>query len=151
MPMLVRWPGQVTAGTVSHEPVSSVDLLPTIAAATDVELPARGIDGVSLAEHLRSGGSRSLERQAIYWHFPHYRHPPGPYSIIRAGDWKLIRWYAGGHELYNLRDDLSETRDLAATHPEKCDELEKMLTAELARVKAKLPRANPAYREKPAK
>ena len=95
--------------------------------------------------HLKSGGKETLNRDAIYWHFPHYRHPPGPYSIIRSGDWKLIRWYHGINELYNLADDLGEKNDLSEKIPEKVSELDAKLTAELKRVGAKLPRPNPNY------
>lgn len=146
VPLIVRWPGVVKPGSVSREPVTSVDYLPTIAEAVGSKLPANDIDGVSLVTHLKSAGTKSLERQHIHWHFPHYRHAPGPYSIIRSGDWKLIRWYAGGHELYNLKDDLSEETDLAAKFPEKANELDAALTAELGRIGAKLPRTNPAYK-----
>ena len=150
VPLIVRWPGAVAAGSRSTEPVSSVDLLPTIAQAVGVELPqGRPVDGVSLAGLLKSEGRQSLSRDAIYWHFPHYRHRPGPYSIIRAGDWKLIKWYEGGSELYNLAEDLSERDDRAAAMPDKAIQLEAQLMAELKRVGARLPRPNPNYQPKP--
>ena len=150
VPFLVRWPGQVAGGTESSQPVSSVDVLPTIAAAVGVSLPEdQPVDGVSLAGLLKSGGDKRLERDALYWHFPHYRHRPGPYSIIRAGDWKLIKWYEGGHELYNLAEDLSERHDRATELSDKAAQLEARLMAELKRVDAKLPRPNPNYRPKP--
>jgi len=62
-----------------------------------------------------------LEREALFWHFPHYRGKDVvPYSIVRAGDWKLIKRYEGKtFELFNLRDDLGETTDLSETYPEK--------------------------------
>lgn len=148
VPLLVRWPGVVPAGSVSHEPVTSVDYLPTIAEATGAKKPSVDLDGVSLVEHLKSGGKTSLDRDAIHWHFPHYRHRPGPYSIIRRGDWKLIRWYEGGHELYNLREDLSEKTDLAAKMPEKVRDLDALLSAELDRIGAKLPRENPGHQRR---
>ncbi len=66
---------------------------PTILDGAGVELPGdRPIDGLSLVEHLRSGGTQELKRDELIWHFPHYRHAPGPYSIIRKGDWKLIHF-----------------------------------------------------------
>jgi len=48
------------------------------------------------------------DRNTLFWHFPHYRHEPEPYSIIREGDWKLIKFWEGPKELYNLKEDLSE-------------------------------------------
>ena len=146
VPAIAYWPGVIPAGVESNQPISSVDYLPTICEATETPLPTdTTIDGLSLMSHLKSGGKETLNRDAIYWHFPHYRHPPGPYSIIRSGDWKLIRWYHGINELYNLADDLGEKNDLSEKIPEKVSELDAKLTAELKRVGAKLPRPNPNY------
>ena len=132
-------------GTVSAEPVTSVDYLPTIAEVTELELPkGRSIDGVSLVKHLSSQGKQSLNREAIYWHFPHYRHNPGPYSIIREGSWKLIKFYEGPMELFNLKDDLSETKNLASSMPGKVKVLDTRLLAHLKSIGAKMPKLNPA-------
>lgn len=148
VPLIIRWPNVVQPGTISNEVVTSVDYWPTIAEATGQPIPD-SIDGLSLVEHLRSNGTKSLDREAVHWHFPHYRHAPGPYSIIRAGDWKLIRWYEGGHELYNLRSDLSEQNELSGKHPDIVTRLDDMLTVELQRAGAKLPRANAGYAPTP--
>ncbi len=141
-PLIVRWPGVVAPGTVSDEPVTSVDYLPTICEAAEVPLPAdREIDGVSLVGHLRSDGAEPLNREAIFWHFPHYRGNIVPYSIIRAGDWKLIKRYEGTtFELFNLADDLSEQNDRAGAMPEKVAELDAMLGQWLEHTNARLPR-----------
>lgn len=146
VPAIVAWPGVVPEGVESAEPISSVDYLPTLCEATGTPLPADvEIDGLSLLPHLKSGGTAKLNREAIYWHFPHYRHSPGPYSIIRAGNWKLIRWYEGQVELYNLKSDLSEKENRVKTDPDKVVELDKMLSQELKRIGAKLPRPNPDH------
>ena len=69
----------------------------------------------------------------------------------RSGDWKLIRWFgapAGDdarHELYNLRDDLSETTNLAAAQPARVKELDALIDGFLADTGATFPRPNPAY------
>ena len=146
-PVIVRWPKVVKAGTISHEPVTSVDYLPTICQAAGVSPPSdRDIDGVSLLDHLKSNGRSKLDRDAIYWHFPHYRGKVVPYSIIRAGDWKLIKRYEGKtFELFNLKDDLSETNELSDRMPGKVAELDARLTAWLQKTGAKMPRPNPAY------
>ncbi len=146
-PVIVRWPKAVKAGTISHEPVTSVDYMPTICEAAGVSLPShRDIDGVSLLGHLKSGGRRKLDRQAIYWHFPHYRGSVVPYSIIRAGDWKLIKRYESKtFELFNLKDDLSETNELSERMPEKVAELDAELSIWLRNSGAKMPRRNPNY------
>ncbi|HIA63044.1 MAG TPA: DUF4976 domain-containing protein [Planctomycetaceae bacterium] len=146
VPLIVRWPGVIRPGTISNEPVSSVDYLPSIAEAAGCDIPTgRDIDGTSLLSLLKSDGQQSLNRSAIYWHFPHYRHSPGPYSIIRSGDWKLIKWYEGGFELYNLKDDLSERTNLANEMALKVKELDRQLTSELSRIGAKIPIPNPNY------
>ena len=146
-PVIVRWPKVVKAGTISHEPVTSVDYMPTICEAAGISPPSdRNIDGVSLLGHLKSAGRSKLDREAIYWHFPHYRGSVVPYSIVRAGDWKLIKRYEGKtFELFNLRDDLSETNELSEKMPEKARELDAKLTAWLKKTGAKMPRPNPDY------
>ena len=124
--------------------------MPTILTATGATAPhGRELDGVSLIEHLKSGGSKSLGRDAIYWHFPHYRHAPGPYSIIRAGDWKLIKFYEGPtFELFDLGNDLSEKNNLAGSMADKVKALDQQLMAHLESVGARVPRNNPNHKIK---
>jgi arylsulfatase A len=146
VPFIVRWPGVVPAGKTSDTPVCSIDLFPTIMDAIGVALPEdRPIDGLSLLPHLKSGGTSPLGRDELLWHFPHYRHNPGPYSIIRKGDWKLIKFWSGSHELYNLADDLGEQNDLSKEMPEKASALDALLVKRLEASQAKLPRANPEF------
>ena len=151
VPLIIRWPGSVKPGLVSNEPVTSVDYLPTICEAAGLPLPSgRIIDGVSLVEHLKSDGLKPLNREAIFWHFPHYRGKIVPYSIVRAGDWKLIKRYEGKtFELFNLRNDVSETVDLSEKMPEKVKVLDARLKAWLQATGAKLPNPNPDYRARP--
>ena len=146
-PLIVRWPKVVKKGAVSHEPVTSVDYFPTICQAAGVPLPSgRDIDGISILDHLKSNGAKKLDRDAIYWHFPHYRGGIAPYSIIRAGNFKLLKRYEGKEfELYNLKDDLSEKNDLAEKMPDKVKELDAKLTKWLKATGAKMPRPNPDY------
>ena len=142
VPFIVSWPGVTKPGSKSNVPVTSVDIFPTIVKATGQKLrDDREIDGKDLKPVL--AGTGDLDRDAIYWHFPHYRHRPGPYSIIRDGDWKLIKWYEGSVVLFNLKDDLGEANDLAEKMPEKVKELEAKLTAHLKEIGAKIPIPNP--------
>lgn len=141
VPFLVRWPGVVPAGEVSTSPICSIDVFPTILEAAEVPLPEdRIIDGVSLVDHLKSGGANNLGRDELIWHFPHYRHNPGPYSIIRKGNYKLIKFWEGITELYDLGPDLAEEHNLASTMPEKVSELEERLMEQLRDLDAKLPK-----------
>ena len=144
-PVIVRWPGVVEPGTECDVPVTSVDYFPTLCAAAGVRLPSdRPIDGENIMPLLTRSGE--INRDAIYWHFPHYRGKLGPYSIVREGDWKLIKRYdEETFELYNLANDLSETRDLSQNMPAKARELDARLRAWLQETSAKLPKKNPDY------
>ena len=143
VPLIIRCPGVVKPGTISHKPVTSVDYLPTVCQLARVAPPDdRRIDGLSLVRQFKSNGTAGLPRDAIYWHFPHYRDEIVPYSIVRSGNWKLIRRYEGKkYEPFNLKDDLSETNDLSENMPEKVSQLDAKLTAWLKSTGAKLPRA----------
>ncbi len=79
----------------------------------------------------------------VYWHYPHYGDQGGmPGSSIRSGDWKLIKWYEGNRvELFNLKTDPGEKKDLAAEQPEKAGELSGKLTKWLESMNAKYPTA----------
>jgi len=143
-PVIIKWPGVAKAGSKCSEPVTSTDFYPTMLEMAGLpKRPKQHIDGVSLVPLLAGRGG--LKRKAIYWHYPHY-HGSGnrPSGAVRAGDYKLIEWYEDGAvELYNLRDDLSETKDLAKQMPEKAAELRSMLHKWLKQVKAKMPASGP--------
>jgi len=146
VPLIIRWTGVVDAGTVCSVPVTSVDYFPTLCESAGLSLPVdRAIDGESIIPLLKQTGS--LKRDAIFWHFPHYRgRDVVPYSIIRKGDWKLIKQYESRtFELFNLEDDLSEKEDLSGSMPEKVNELDAELTDWLKETGAKLPRKNLEY------
>jgi len=139
-PMIIKWPGVVRPGGVCSEPVTSTDFYPTMLQMTGLPLlPKQHVDGVSMVPLLT--GTRKLKREAIYWHYPHY-HGSGnkPSGAIRAGDYKLIEWYEDNSvELYNLKDDLGEKNDLAASMPEKAAELRRLLHRWLRQTKATVP------------
>jgi arylsulfatase A-like enzyme len=113
VPFLVRWKGRVPAGGVFHDPVVSLDILPTALAAAGVERP-EGLDGVDLLPHLM-GKAPGPPHDSLFWRF-------GEQAAARAGDWKLVL-RGGSTELYRLSDDAPEARDLAAGEPEKVKEL----------------------------
>jgi arylsulfatase A-like enzyme len=151
VPLIVRWPGVVKPGSISKEPVTSVDYFPTILDALEVSRPPnRELDGVSLVGHLRSNGRSRMQKRAIFWHFPHYRgRNVTPYSIIRDGDWKLIKRFEGPtFELFNLADDLSERNNLVSKKSQMVKRLDEQLMAHLKDVGARLPRANPDHGQK---
>jgi len=142
VPLIIRWPGRVPAATVSWAPVMGIDLFPTLVDAVGARLPeGRVVDGISLLPHLRSGGAEPPGREDLFWHFPHYRQGREipPYSVLRSGEWKLIRWWEGSRELYNLRDDIGESRDRAGEMPDRVAEMDARLDRWLQEVEARVP------------
>ena len=123
VPFIVRWKGKVKPGTVCDVPVISADILPTICQVVGAQLPRAPLDGVSLVP-LLTGKKSTLDRDALYWHFPQFRGKIHPHSAVRVGDWKLIWYYTDKEpELFNLKNDLSEKNNLAKEYPEKVMEL----------------------------
>jgi len=147
-PMIVKWPGVVRSGTTASTPVTSTDFYPTILEMAGLPpKPEQHVDGLSLMPLLKESGP--LRRDTLYWHYPHY-HRTTPAGALRRGDWKLIEYFEDGRvELYNLKEDLSETKDLATTMPEKARELQKMLADWRRSVGAQMPTPNPDYKEGP--
>jgi arylsulfatase A-like enzyme len=157
-PMIVRWQGKVQAGTKCAVPVIGIDFYPTMLELAGMSKPEDTIlDGESIVGLLKGGNE--LKRKAIFWHFPAYlegRNFEGardeifrnrPCGAVRVGDWKLIEYFEDGHlELYNLKNDLSETTNLAQTKPDKRDELHKVMKEWRVKVNAPVPtQLNPEY------
>lgn len=149
VPLIVYWPGETKAGSVCETPVISMDLYPTFTEIAGIKGGAKtAVDGVSLVPLLKQTGD--WKRDELFWHYPHYQHyqkgGTTPYSAIRKGDLKLIEFLADNRvELYNLRDDIGEQHDLAASMPDKVDELRKRLHAWREEVGAQMPTRNPKY------
>jgi arylsulfatase A len=145
--LAVRWPGTIPAGARIEERVASIDFFPTILSLAGLEPPAdRKIDGLDLSNLLR-GAERALPERDLFWHFPHYWSGVRvrPWSVVRSGDWKLIRFYEDGRdELYDVAADMGETQDLAAARPEIAEALGRKLDSWLAETGAKLPRSRSA-------
>ena len=143
-PLIVCWPGQIEAGSISHTPVTSVDFIPTFAAVTGVELPQDQVfDGESILPQLL--GEQAEQERALYWHYPVYHHDV-PASAVRLGNWKLIENLVDGSmALYNLASDLGESNDLSQIEATKRDELYSMLTNWRTKVGARLPIKNPDF------
>ncbi|HVU88373.1 MAG TPA: sulfatase [Pirellulales bacterium] len=147
VPLIVRWPGVAKPASTCDVPVITNDLYPTLLAAADLPArPAQHCDGVSLAG-LLTGKNAKLDREALYWHYPHYGNQGGsPGGAIREGDWKLIEFFEDNHvELYNLADDSGEQHDLAAEMQDRAAQLREKLAAWRTSVDAQMPTANPDY------
>ncbi len=149
VPLIICWPGVTKAGSVCETPVISMDLYPTVLEMAGQHAAAKlGLDGLSLVPVLRNEGQ--LKRDELFWHYPHYQHyqlgGTTPYGAIRKGDFKLIEYFADMRaELFNLREDIGEQHDLAATMPDKVEELRKRLHAWRQEVGAQMPMRNPKY------
>lgn len=149
VPLIVAGAGVTERGGVSDFPVTSSDLYPTILDLADLPaLPEQHVDGVSLASILQGEGNP--DRESIFWHYPHYnRHPSSaPASIVRRGDWKLIEFLEGGIELYDLRKDIGESRNLVEERPALAAELLAELKAWKVSVGADPMRPNPQYQDR---
>ena len=163
-PMFVVWPGVVEPGSRSSTPVIGVDLFPTFCEIAGATLPEQPLDGVSLVPLLSGdpAAAATLANRPLFWHFPAYLESYGgrtsgeqrdplfrsrPCSVIRRGDWKLHEYFEdGGLELYDLRADIGESRNLAADHPQKRDELHTQLKAWRHELKAPVPATpNPGF------
>jgi arylsulfatase A-like enzyme len=155
VPLMWSWPGVVPSGTISSEVVGAIDLYPTLLELVGLPRPEKQVmDGVSYASVLKSSGK--LNRAAYFNYFPHGGPAKPPGVTVRAGDWKLIRWFETGpeypnlHELYNLRDDLGETKNLAAAQPQKVKELDALIDGFLKETGAKAPKPNSNYQPRAA-
>ncbi|HAU38336.1 MAG TPA: sulfatase [Phycisphaerales bacterium] len=145
-PLIVRWPGVTKADSVCAEAVTSPDFYPTLLEAAGLPpMPRQHVDGVSLVPLLAGRGG--LDREAIFWHYPHYGNQGGtPGCSVRSGDWKLIEFFEDRRvELYNLRQDVGEDRDLSREQPEIAERLRKRLHQWLRDVDAQIPQPNPDY------
>lgn len=130
VPLIVRWPRHVKPGAVCRTPTLSEDLYATIVDLAGAEArPGAPLDGRSLKGELTGAGN--LGERDLHWYYPHYSpQAQEPGAAIRAGTWKLIEFYdPPRHELYNLEEDLGETRNLAAEQPDRVKELADRLHA----------------------
>lgn len=144
-PLLVRWPGVTPPGSVCEEPLISTDYYPTILEMAGLAArPEQHIDAQSLAPLLR-GGTRP--QRPLFWHYPHYGNQGcSPGGVVRVGDFKLIEWFEDDRiELFNVRDDLGEWHDLAATMPDRAAQMRQQLHDWRKDVSAAMPTPNPDY------
>jgi arylsulfatase A-like enzyme len=159
VPLFVRWPGKIKAGGQSETPVIGVDFYSTLLEVANITKPLTKakLDGQSFAPILFDKPYKT--RDAIYWHFPAYLEGfsadkrsrdsfrTRPVSAVRSGDYKLLEFYEDKRvELYNIKEDIGETDNLAQKNPEKTKELYEKLDTWRKQVNAPIPTtANPWY------
>jgi arylsulfatase A len=134
VPLIVHWPSKIKAGRVSAHPSALWDILPTACEIAGGGVP-QNIQGISFLPTLTGEGNQ-LVHNYLYWEF----HELGGRRALRAGNWKVVQYNLsntaqGAIELYNLKDDISETNNLATTHPDKVKSLTEIMNQ--ARVPSK--------------
>ncbi|MEH6567469.1 MAG: sulfatase [Halioglobus sp.] len=133
VPMFVKWPAQIAAGSQVQTPVAHIDLMPTLANAAQAAMPEGvAIDGLDILPLLSETGAAAWQRETLFWQSGYYR-------VVRHGDWKLqISDRPNKNWLYNLAVDPTEQTNLAASEPEKLRELQALLDAHKAAARAPL-------------
>ncbi len=123
VPLLIKWPGRIAAGTRIEKPVAHIDVMPTLAAAGAADLPdGVPIDGQNLIPIASGDGDISRPNDAIFWQ-------SGYYQVVRAGDWKLqVNGKQKKTWLFDLKSDPTEQDNLAEKRPKKLAELKALLT-----------------------
>ncbi len=146
-PLIIRWPGVTGKGKMCDVPVISVDFLPTILDMIDLPIPQEyKLDGVSIVPLLKGG--TELDREALYWHFPHYSNHgmQSPGGAIRCGEYKLLEYFENNSvQLFNLKEDIGEQQDLSESQPDKVRELREMLHKWREDINAQMMQPNPDY------
>lgn len=126
VPMAMRWPAKITPGIVIDTPVISLDWLPTFVDASGNKTEAEWkLDGTSLLPLFRNPAA-PLPSRPLFWRTNGSKGP----IAVRDGDWKLINLrdkQPGSLELYHLKEDISESRNVAAEQPEKVKELQTLM------------------------
>lgn len=145
-PMLVKWPGVTTPGSVTSEPVIIEDFFPTVLSIAGIKKykTLQQVDGEDFSRILKQLEYKKVQRPLI-WHMPNKWVPnDGPginyHSAIRMGEWKLVyNMKTGAKELYNLKTDIGEERNVAAVNPEKVKQLSLQLSQQLRNRNALMP------------
>lgn len=134
VPLLIRAPG-LARGATNSKPAMSIDLLPTILNLAQTKTSSLMVDGTDLFIEQES-------QRSLFWHYPVYNYAGWrPGGAIRSGDWKLIEFYENGEvELFNLRDDPNETKNLAASSSATASRLKEELQAWRKIVGARMPK-----------
>ena len=147
VPMMWAWAGKIAPGSTSDTVVGPIDVYPTVIDLLGIEKPAAQVfDGASYAKVLKGEGA--LGREGCFNYHPHAGANKAGGVWVRSGDYKLLRWFghSNTHELYNLKDDISEATDLSAKMPEKVASLSTLIDGFLKDTGALYPRPNPAYK-----
>ncbi|EPR65490.1 sulfatase [Cyclobacterium qasimii] len=157
VPAFAVWPGRIRPDQVSEIPITNLDIFPTLLELTGIKQPEnKNLDGLSLLPLLTE--DKNLPKRPLFWHFPIYleggngesqdpvfRTRPG--SAVRYGDWKLIQYFENNaKELYNLKEDISESNNLVNKNTHKAEELLSLLENWREKTNAPIPETlNPLF------
>ncbi len=148
IPAIFSWPGKIKEGLVSDQCYLSTDYLPTICEITGITKLPENVDGKSILPMLLHPGKQQFQDRPLFWHYPHFSNQLGrPAGAVRVGDYKLVELFESGKlELYNLKDDISESNDLSGTMKEKTAEMHQLLVDWRKQMNAQMPVPNPKYK-----
>ncbi|HLF32680.1 MAG TPA: sulfatase-like hydrolase/transferase, partial [Cyclobacteriaceae bacterium] len=148
VPLIISWPEKVPEHSTNINYVTGTDFLQTFMELTGYNNLPENLDGISFLRSIFSPEEK-FDRGPVYWHYPHFSNQrTRPAGAVRFGDFKVVeRYETGTIELYDLRNDLSESHDISAEHPEKTKELSDLLRQWRAAVNANMPLHNPEYQQ----
>ena len=129
VPFIARWPGKIDAGKTSEHVCANWDVLPTFAELLGAPAP-QGTDGISILPTLLGRPGEQKAHEYLYWEFNEL----GGQQALRTGDWKGVRLKLAENpnapmQLYNLKDDPGESKDVAAENPEVVKKIDSLMTA----------------------
>ena len=148
VPAIISWQGKIRSGLTSNTCFSTIDYLPTLCELTGIKEIPENVDGISIFSLLMNLSEDRINDRPLYWHYPHFSNQLGrPAGAVRLGDFKLVESYETGIlELYDLKNDISESEDLSAIMKEKTRELHNLLIEWRKRVDANMPVPNPDFK-----
>ncbi len=141
VPAIVSWAGKIKEGVVSDFVFSSIDYLPTFCELAGISKFPENIDGKSILPAFLDTAKFTTSDRTYFWHYPHFSNQLGrPAAAVRLGNYKLVELYETGKlELYNLKEDISESNDLSQKMKTKTDELYRLLIDWRKQVDAQMP------------
>jgi len=145
VPAIVSWAGKITPGKVSDTYFSTIDYLPTFCELTGITKLPKDVDGQSILPLYLHPTVETNQTRPLFWHYPHFSNQLGrPAGSVRVGDYKLVELFESGKlELYNLKEDISESNDLSEKMTQKTAEMYRLMVDWRNKVNAQMPIKKP--------
>ncbi len=153
VPAIASWAGKIAPGKISESYFSSIDYLPTLCELTGITKLPENVDGQSILPLLLQPGKQPNYDRPLFGHYPHFSNQLGrPAGSVRMGDYKLVENFENGSvELYNLKEDISESNDLSKKMKKKTREMYQLLASWQKQVNAQMPVPNPDFKKTESK